>query len=104
MPRVGDKHFSYDAAGRKKAAAHATKTGQKVEYNKGGSTSKKKKSSGKNWIQGAVKRPGALRKKLGVKKGKTISAAQLNKASKSSNPTTRRQANLAKTYRKMRKK
>ena len=104
MPRVGDKHFSYDAAGRKKAAAHATKTGQKVEYNKGGSTSKKKKSSNKNWIQGAVKRPGALRKKLGVKKGKTISAAQLNKASKSSNPTTRRQANLAKTFRKMRKK
>ena len=106
MPRVGDKHFSYDAAGRKKAAAHATKTGQKVEYNKGGSTSKKKKkkSSGKNWIQGAVKRPGALRKKLGVKKGKTISAAQLNKAAKSSNPTTRRQANLAKTFKKMRKK
>ena len=43
-------------------------------------------------------------KKLGVKKGKTISAAQLNKAAKSSNPTTRRQANLAKTFRKMRKK
>ena len=104
MPKVGDKHFSYDAAGRKKAATHAAKTGQKVENKKGGYTYKKKKSSNKNWIQGAVKRPGALRKKLGVKKGKTISAAQLNKAAKSSNPTTRRQANLAKTFRKMRKK
>ena len=103
MPKVGDKHFSYDAAGRKNAATHAAKTGQKVEYKKGGSTSKKKQSSNKNWIQGAVKRPGALRKKLGVKKGKTISAAQLNKASKSSNPTTRRQANLAKTFKNMRK-
>jgi hypothetical protein len=103
MPKVGDKHFTYDAAGRRKAAAHAAKTGQKVEYKKGGSTSKKKKSSGKNWIQGAVKRPGALRKKLGVKKGKTITSAQLNKAAKSSNPTTRRQANLAKTFKKMRK-
>ena len=104
MPKVGDKHFTYDAEGRRRAAALASKTGQKVEYKKGGSTSKKKKSSNKNWIQGAVKRPGALRKKLGVKKGKTISAAQLNKAAKSSNPTTRRQANLAKTFRKMRKK
>ena len=103
MPKVGDKHFSYDAAGRKKAATHASKTGQKVEYKKGGSTSKKKKSSNKNWIEGAVKRPGALRKKLGVKKGKKISAAQLNKAAKSSNPTTRRQANLAKTFKNMRK-
>jgi len=57
----------------------------------------------KDWIQGAVKRPGALRKKLGVKKGKNITAAQLNKASKSKNPRTRKQANLAKTFKKMRK-
>ena len=67
--------------------------------NKGGAVKKKKKD--KNWIQGAVKRPGALRKKLGVAKGKKISASQLNKAAKSKNPTTRRQANLAKTFKKM---
>ena len=70
--------------------------------NKGGAVKKKKKKkSKKNWIQGAVKKPGALRKKLGVAKGKKISASQLNKAAKSKNPTTRRQANLAKTFKKM---
>ena len=57
----------------------------------------------KDWIRGAVKRPGALRKKLGVKKGKKITKAQLNKAAKSKNPRTRKQANLAKTFAKMRK-
>ena len=49
----------------------------------------------KKWIQKAIKNPGALRKKLGVKGNKTISAKKLNKAAKSKNPTTRRQANLA---------
>ena len=63
----------------------------------------KSKSKSKDWIKGAVKRPGALRKKLGVKKGKKITAAQLKKASNSKNPRTRRQANLAKTFKKMRK-
>jgi hypothetical protein len=58
----------------------------------------------KNWIQGAIKRPGALRKKLKVPPGKKITTAQLNKASKSKNPRTRRQANLAKTLKKMSRK
>jgi len=58
----------------------------------------------KNWIKGAIKRPGALRKKLGVKPGKKITTAQLNKASRSKNPRTRRQANLAKTLKKMSRK
>jgi hypothetical protein len=57
-----------------------------------------------NWIKGAIKRPGALRKKLGVKAGKNIPAAKLAKAANSKNPTTRRQANLAKTLKKMHKK
>jgi len=63
----------------------------------------KKSKSKKDWIQDAVERPGALRKKLGVKKGKKITKAQLNKAAKSKNPRTRKQANLAKTFAKMRK-
>ena len=67
-------------------------------------TKRKRKSSTKDWIQGAIKRPGALRKKLGVKPGKKITTAQLNKASKSKNPRTRRQANLAKTLKKMSRK
>ena len=58
----------------------------------------------KNWIQGAIKRPGALRKKLKVPPGKKITAAQLRKASRSKNPRTRRQANLAKTLKSFRKK
>jgi len=64
----------------------------------------KKRKSSKKWIQGAIKRPGALRKKLGVKPGKKISKAALKKATRSKNPTTRRQANLAVTLGKMRKK
>ena len=31
MPRVGKKHFSYSAAGKKKATAYAKKTGKKVK-------------------------------------------------------------------------
>ena len=58
----------------------------------------------KDWIKGAIKRPGALRKKLGVKPGKKITTAQLNKASRSKNPRTRSQANLAKTLKKMSRK
>ena len=53
------------------------------------------------WIQGAIKKPGALRKKLGAKAGKKLTSKQLAKASKSKNPTTRKQANLAKTLRKI---
>jgi hypothetical protein len=64
----------------------------------------KKRKSSKKWIQGAIKQPGALRKKLGVKPGKKISKAALKKATRSKNPTTRRQANLAVTLGKLRKK
>ena len=65
---------------------------------------RKRKSSKKDWIKGAIKRPGALRKKLGVKPGKKITMAQLNKASRSKNLRTRRQATLAKTLKKMSRK
>lgn len=51
------------------------------------------------FIQKAIKRPGALRAKLHVKKGKKISTAQLKKAEHSKNATTRKQANLAETLR-----
>jgi len=58
----------------------------------------------KNWIKEAITQPGALRRKLKVPPGKKITTAQLNKASKSKNPRTRRQANLAKTLKKMSRK
>lgn len=57
----------------------------------------------KQWIQDAIKRPGALRKKLGVKEGEKIPAKKLAKAAHSKNPTTRKQANLAKTLKGLRK-
>ena len=36
----------------------------------------------KNWIKGAIKKPGALRKTLGVKKGQKIPSKKLNQAAK----------------------
>ncbi len=57
-----------------------------------------------NWIQKAIGNPGALRKKAGTKPGQNIPAAKLNKLAKSNNPTTRKQAALAKTLRKLNKK
>ena len=51
------------------------------------------------WIQKAIKKPGALRATLGVKKGETIPMAKLKKAERSKNPTTARRARLAETLR-----
>lgn len=51
----------------------------------------------KHWIADAVKKPGALRKSLGVKKGEDIPASKLEKAEDSKNPLTRKRAALAKT-------
>jgi hypothetical protein len=48
------------------------------------------------WIQGAIKHPGALREKLGAKKGKPIPASKLAKAAKASG-TLGKQARLAQT-------
>jgi len=50
----------------------------------------------KNWIQKAIKKPGALRKSLGVKAGKKIPASKLNKAAKAKGKLGQR-ARLAKT-------
>ena len=58
----------------------------------------------KNWIQDAIKNPGALRKKTKTAPGKTISKEALKKASNSSNSTTRKQATLAKTLKSFRKR
>ena len=55
------------------------------------------------WIQKAIKKPGALRKTLGVKKGEKIPAAKLEKATHSKNPTTAKRARLAMTLKKLSK-
>ena len=64
---------------------------------------KKKMKNESNWIERAIKKPGALRKTLRVKKGEKISKAKLKKAEESKNPTTRKRAKLAETLNKMRK-
>lgn len=64
----------------------------------------KKKASGKNWIAGAIKKPGALRKSLGVKKGEKITEKILDKAEKSKSPLTRKRASLAETLIKIARK
>lgn len=61
------------------------------------------KKSGKKWIQSAIKKPGALRKELGVKKGKKIPAKKLNAAAKKGGKLGQR-ARLAKTLRKLSKR
>ncbi len=55
----------------------------------------------KKWIQQAIKKKGALRSALKVKKGQKIPAKKLAKAMKSKNPTLRRRAILANTLRKL---
>lgn len=56
------------------------------------------------WIQGAIKKPGALHKSLGVPEGKKIPEAKLKKAEHSKNPTTAKRARLAETLKGMKKK
>lgn len=58
----------------------------------------------KKWIQGAIEKPGALRKSLGVKKGEKIPEAKLEAAEHSKNPKTKKRAVLAETLKKMHKK
>ena len=57
----------------------------------------------KNWIQKAIKKPGALRKELGVKKGKKIPTKKLDATAKKPGKIGQR-ARLAKTLGKMRRK
>ena len=57
----------------------------------------------KKWIQKAVKKPGALRKSLGIKKGKKIPAKTLARAAKAGGKLGQR-ARLAQTFKKMRRK
>jgi hypothetical protein len=52
------------------------------------------------WIQEAIKKPGALRKELGVKEGKIIPSKTLAKAAKAPGKMGQR-ARLAQTLKKM---
>ena len=54
------------------------------------------------WIQNAIKKPGALRSELGVKKGKPIPAKKLAKAAKAPGKMGQR-ARLAETLKGLKK-
>lgn len=56
----------------------------------------------KNWIAGAIKKPGALHEELGVPKGKKIPAAKLEKAAKAPGKEGQR-ARLAETLKGLKK-
>ena len=57
----------------------------------------------KNWIQKAIKRPGALHKKLGVPMGKNIPKSKLA-AAKAKGGLLGKEANLAETLMSFKKK
>jgi hypothetical protein len=56
----------------------------------------------KNWIKGAVKRPGQLHRDLHVPQDKPIPASKLEAAAHSKNPKVRLRANFAKTMKGLR--
>lgn len=56
----------------------------------------------KNWIAGAIKKPGALHKQMGVPKGQKIPAAKLTKAASAGGKLGQR-ARLAETLKRLNK-
>lgn len=72
---------------------------EEMENTRGISNMKKGGSTNK-WIQKAIKKPGALKSALGVKKDKTIPAGKLAKAAKAPGKLGQR-ARLAQTLKKM---
>mgnify|MGYP003138538821 FL=1 len=93
MPR----YFDSTSSTPWKTAKSIYADGGRVEYASGGRVEAK---DGK-WIQKAIKKPGALRKSLGIKKGKKIPAKKLAAAAKKKGKLGQR-ARLAQTLKKMR--
>jgi len=62
-----------------------------------GTEGQTKMAEGKNWIAGAIGKPGSLHKALGVSGSKKIPQKTLTKAAGSRNANIARKANLAKT-------
>ena len=59
----------------------------------------------KNWIKGAIKKPGALHRQLGVPEGKDIPAKKLKKAAAGKyGPLAEKRAHLAETLKKLHKR
>ena len=63
-----------------------------------------KKTTKSNWIAGAIKKPGALHKALGVPVGQKIPAKKLATAAKNASPLMKKRLALAKTLTSFKKK
>lgn len=56
----------------------------------------------KNWIRGAIKKPGALHRALHVPQGQKIPEEKLERAEHSKSPLMRKRAHLAETLKNLR--
>ena len=98
----GGMHY-VGGKGRTKKKAHGGHTdvyitkGGKHEWTDEDNRREGRAEGGGNWIKGAIRHPGSLRKSLGVKEGEDIPEKKLTKAEHSDNPKTARRARLAET-------
>jgi len=93
MPKVGNKKFAYTAAGKKKAASYAKKTGQSIKTTGSYKGKSNKLGGGGRFAQmteklkGKVSNPKAVaasigRKKYGAKKMASMAAAGRKRSKK----------------------
>lgn len=94
MPRDFDKEESPPKMKRMPRDFDKEEASEMMKLKKGGSTSK--------WIQSAIKKPGALKKSLGVAKDKPIPAKKLAAAAKKPGKMGQR-ARLAQTLKGLKK-
>lgn len=90
-----------DQVNRNVKAANAKLPGKEHD---GGMKRGGRAEGGDNWIAGAIKKPGALHKALGVPKGEKIPEKKLEKAENSDNPKLAKRARLAETLKGFHKK
>lgn len=90
----GDMFNEYQKLKFKKKVEPAHEKAESTSYEAKEESEMKEKK--KNWIAGAIKKPGALHKEMGVKEGKKIPAKALAKAAKKGGKLGKR-ARLAET-------
>lgn len=95
---LGGQMTDKEAETLRKRAPKKKKCGgsMKKNYAEGGEVGAKEGGGKKDWIKGAIKKPGALRKSLGVKAGKDIPKKKLEAAAKKKGKMGKR-ARLAET-------